>query len=72
MFGYHERRIAEMSRSGYARDLAEYARLEYPTEDPRTVSLQAREAASSPRPGRGRSRFLEWFRRPRGAPVGNV
>ena len=41
MFGMPTTRIAELSRPDYARDLAEYARLEYPSEDARTVLLQA-------------------------------
>jgi hypothetical protein len=45
MWGVIGPRIAELSRPDYARDLAEYARLEYPREDVRTVRLQAIEAA---------------------------
>ncbi|MFZ0831388.1 MAG: hypothetical protein WCB18_00090 [Thermoplasmata archaeon] len=41
MFGIPSARIAEMSRPDYAREVADYTRLEYPQEDSRTVILQA-------------------------------
>jgi len=41
MFGMPSTRIAELSRPDYHRELAEYARLEYPREAVRTVLLLA-------------------------------
>jgi hypothetical protein len=37
MLGYQEARLAERSRPNFTPELAEFARLEYPREDPRTV-----------------------------------
>jgi len=45
MFGIPSARIAEMSRPDYAREVADYTRLEYPQEDARSVILQAIAAA---------------------------
>jgi len=59
MFGIPSARIAEMSRPDYARELDAYARLEYPREDPRTVSLLALAATKGPaEPPRRRFRFF--------------
>jgi hypothetical protein len=48
MFGFPDARLAEKSRPNYTRDLEEYARLEYPQEDPRTVSLRFLGSAEEP------------------------
>jgi hypothetical protein len=62
MFGFPDARISEMSRPNYLRDLAEYARLEYPEEDPRTVGLRLLGSAEgSPKPVHRR---FHLFRRP--------
>jgi hypothetical protein len=69
MFGIPTTRIAELSRPNYARDVAEYARLEHPQEDARTVILlvlaAAQDHAEAPR-----RRF--WFFRSQAAARGVV
>lgn len=50
MLGMDATRFAELSRPGYALALDEYARLEFPREDPRTVSVLARAAAGATPP----------------------
>jgi hypothetical protein len=45
MFGYLDAQLAERSRPDYACQLAEYARLEFPQEDPASVSHRAFAAA---------------------------
>jgi hypothetical protein len=45
MFGFPDARLAEKSRPNYIREIAEFARLEYPQEDLRTVSLRLLESA---------------------------
>jgi hypothetical protein len=54
MFGLPSTRIAEMSRPDYAREVAEYTRLEYPHEDARAVIAQALAAVAreTPKPRR--------------------
>jgi hypothetical protein len=64
MFAIPIARIAELSRPDYARETAEYARLEYPHEDARTVILQA-IAAAEDRPAPSR----RWFRLSRSTPT---
>jgi hypothetical protein len=53
MFEVPNVRAAERSRPNYARELDEYARLEYPREDVRTISSQAlaavRDSVKHPR-----------------------
>jgi hypothetical protein len=73
MFGIPDARVAEKSRPNYFRDLAEYARLEYPQEDPRTVSLQFLESVGKPpKPAHRRFRFLRHTEVPSKAAPGNV
>ncbi len=61
MFGIPNARIAELSRPDYTPDLAEFARLEYPREEPRAVVAQALAAVGPPAP---RHRFRLRFLRP--------
>jgi hypothetical protein len=49
MLGYLDARLAERSRPNYTTDLAEYAQLEYPNDDPRAVSLRAHAEAEAVR-----------------------
>lgn len=63
MLGMDATRFVELSRPGYARALDEYARLEYPREDPRTVELLARATAGRrTRRVPIRIRLLRWLR----------
>ena len=45
MFGVPSTRIAELSRPNYAHEVEEYARLEHPQEEARTILLLALKAA---------------------------
>lgn len=49
MFGYLDARAMERSRPDYLVQLADYARLEFPQEDPVTVSHQALASLELPR-----------------------
>ncbi|MGC2289183.1 MAG: hypothetical protein WA688_04930 [Thermoplasmata archaeon] len=61
MFAIPNSRIAEMSRPNFARQLDEYARLEYPREDAISVRQLALEAVKeSPAPPRVGFRFFRW------------
>lgn len=60
MFGLPNTRLAELSRADYDRNLTEFARLEYPREDPRSILTQALRAAPASR--RGPTDRLRWFR----------
>ena len=62
MFGIPATRIAELSRPEYSQELAEYARLEFPHEDARSVLGQAL-AADRAAKALVRKRF-RLFRRP--------
>ncbi len=59
MLGYHEARVAERSRPNYTPELMEYARLEFPHEDPQSVTLLAIAVAKEKtRPVHRRFRFF--------------
>jgi hypothetical protein len=73
MFGIYQAHLVEPSRPSYHRELDEYARLEYPLEDPRTVSLLALAAAKR-RERRARPRFwlFRWFHAPSPRTAGKI
>jgi hypothetical protein len=72
MFAYQEPRIYERSRFNYSRDLLEFARLEFPDEDPCWVSLRAIDAAAEPEPARRRFHLFRRVEGPSQVARGNV
>lgn len=59
MFGIPTTRAAELSRPDYPRELAEFARLEYPLEDVRTLFRQVLAAQEKSRTTS--RRWFHWF-----------
>ena len=60
MFGLPSTRLAELSRPDYDRNLTEFARLEFPHEDPRSIRAQALRSVSAA--GGGPTIGRRWLR----------